>query len=219
MPADRPTAAPPRRRPVHGVVQAAPADAPSVPDAARLGLGPCARAQRTTLELAPDLPLTAWLRVGSQLLSVRDSSTWWSGDWLVYGSETYPRRYRDAIERTALDYQTLRNYAWVARKFPAPRRRQELSFQHHQEVAALPPDQQDLWLDRSVEHGWSKAELRRRLRADAAGGVLPSRGGTRLSVEIPEERLTVWRQAAEKEDKEVADWLVAVADRAARTGR
>ncbi|QMU80503.1 hypothetical protein GXW83_23510 [Streptacidiphilus sp. PB12-B1b] len=161
------------------------------------------------------MPLTTWVRIGEQLLAVLDSSAWWAGDWLVFGSASYPQRYREAIRSTALDYQTLRNYAWVARKFAPHRRREELSFQHHQEVAALSAEQQDHWLDRSIEHGWSKAELRRRLRADQAGGGAPSGGGARLSLEIPEQRWTVWSRAAEREGQDVAAWLTALADRAA----
>lgn len=38
----------------------------------------------------------------------------------MYGQAAYTGRYRDAIEQASLDYQTLRNYAWVARRFPCP---------------------------------------------------------------------------------------------------
>ena len=41
-----------------------------------------------------------------------------------------------------LDYQTLRNYAWVARRFAMSRRRDTLSFGHHAEVPALPEPEQ-----------------------------------------------------------------------------
>ncbi|MEV7982027.1 LmbU family transcriptional regulator [Streptomyces sp. NPDC086519] len=213
-PVQRSSAAP-RQRPADHAARTVPAAAASVPEPAHLGIDRWARARRTCLQLPDDLPLTAWLRVGQQLMSVRDSSAWWAGDWLVYGSERYPHRYREAIERTGLDHQTLRNYAWVARKFPVPRRRPQLSFQHHQEVAALAPDQQNLWLDRSIEYGWSKAELRRRLRANAPGRDAPGGRGTRLSLEVGEERWAVWRRAAQREDKDVAEWLTSLADRAA----
>ncbi|MEV7024148.1 LmbU family transcriptional regulator [Kitasatospora sp. NPDC093558] len=210
------TAAPSGRRPAGSTPRAAgPAPAPA---AARLGLDGRTRPQRTCLHLPHDLPLGDWLRVGRQLLAVLDSSAWWAGDWLVFGSASYPQRYRTAIESTALDYQTLRNYAWVARKFAPSRRRPELSFQHHQEVAALPPEQQDRWLDQAVEHGWSKAELRRRLRAGRAGAAAPAERPARLSLEVAPDRWEVWRQAAEREQQEVAEWLTALADRAVGCG-
>jgi hypothetical protein len=63
--------------------------------------------------------------------------------WLIHGENAYSGRYRDAIEQTSLDYQTLRNYAWVARSLPLSRRRDTLSFAHHAEVARPPECEQD----------------------------------------------------------------------------
>jgi hypothetical protein len=37
--------------------------------------------------------------------------------------------------------------AWVAKAFETSRRREVLSFNHHEEVAALPPDEADALLD------------------------------------------------------------------------
>lgn len=181
----------------------------------RLGFDGPVRALRTSLQMPENLPLPAWLRVGKQLEALTNSSAWWAGDWLVYGDRTYPDRYRDAVEKTALDYQTLRNYAWVARKFASPRRRPELSFQHHQEVAALPPDEQDMWLDRAVEAKWSKAELRRQIRRQAAGDEAPGVFRTRLQFELAGHQWVRWQQAADLDGGDVVQWLVKVADEAA----
>ncbi|MFC7100812.1 LmbU family transcriptional regulator [Nonomuraea rubra] len=94
--------------------------------------------RRTSLTLPKKMSIEAWKKVGQQIWRISDSSTWWLGDWLVYGQRRFPDRYQRAIEETSLDYQTLRNYAWVARKFSPGRRRASLSLQHHAEVAALP---------------------------------------------------------------------------------
>jgi hypothetical protein len=61
----------------------------------------------------------------------------WLGDWLIFGRYKYGTRYRQAIGATGLDYQTLRNYAVVARRFEPSRRRSTLRAQHHAEVSAL----------------------------------------------------------------------------------
>src|SRR5688572_10717586 len=76
-----------------------------------------------------------WVTIGGYLSHGISTSTWCLGDWLVYGEASFSGRYRDAIELTSLDYQTLRNHAWVARRFPMSRRRDKLSFTHHAEVA------------------------------------------------------------------------------------
>jgi hypothetical protein len=45
---------------------------------------------------------------------------------------------KEGIELSGLDYQTVRNDSMVARGFEMSRRRDNLSFQHHAEVCALP---------------------------------------------------------------------------------
>jgi hypothetical protein len=68
-----------------------------------------------------------------------------SANWLAFGQDKYGRRYREAIAVTGPDYETLRNYAVVARRFPSYRRRYNLTFQHHAAVCPLPDAEQDLW--------------------------------------------------------------------------
>jgi hypothetical protein len=114
------------------------------------------------------LPFEAWLGVGAHLAAAVASSAWCLGDWLAYGQAAYGSRYHDAVERTGLDYQTLRNYAWVAGRFALSRRRDTLSFGHHAEVAALPAPEQDFWLRKAEELGWSTMTLRREVRASLA---------------------------------------------------
>ena len=55
----------------------------------------------------------------------------------------------------------------VARLFELSGRRDKLSFQHHAEVCALLPAQQDRRLDQAEGEGWSRNELRRHLRAES----------------------------------------------------
>src|SRR6266498_3549626 len=46
--------------------------------------------------------------IARQLSVAVSSSAWCLGDWLRYGEAAYASRYRDAIQQTSLDYQTLR---------------------------------------------------------------------------------------------------------------
>jgi hypothetical protein len=138
---------------------------------------------------------------------------WWLGDWLVYGERTYGSRYRRAVAVTGLDYQTVRNYATVARRFRLPRRREELSFHHHAEVCSLPDDLQDRWLDLAAAGGWSRNELRRRLRAARGPSELESSAPVRLSA--APERVDRWRHAAEVRDRTLAEWAAEALDEAA----
>lgn len=107
---------------------------------------------------------SVWEQTGAKLFSYADSSTWWIADWLAYGESEFQDRYEEAIKQTSLSYQTLRNYAWVARRFPLPRRRQNLSFSHHFEVVALEQPEQDYWLRKAEELSWSRNKLRGEVR-------------------------------------------------------
>ncbi|MGY5060945.1 LmbU family transcriptional regulator [Streptomyces sp. 900105755] len=120
---------------------------------------------RKGLLLPKQISFDKWMGVGSYLSNIFSSSAWCLGDWLVYGEATFNGRYQDAIKLTSLDYQTLRNHAWVARRFPMSRRRDALSFTHHAEVAALSEPEQDFWLRKAEEYAWSAKRLRREVKA------------------------------------------------------
>jgi hypothetical protein len=176
--------------------------------------------QRNGLSLPNEMSFDSWQDLGSQVVLVANCSAWWFGDWLVYGEQTYGDRYKQAITDTSLGYQTLRNYAWVARNFPLSRRRDTLSFGHHAEVAALPEDDQDAWLARAEQSNWSRNQLRRRLWAARVANrrtpVEDDSVHTRaLKIDVPAERHDRWQFAAERKDCSVADWIIATLDRAA----
>jgi hypothetical protein len=169
--------------------------------------------RRTALSLPPNMSLTAWSRLGRQIFIISDSSAWWLGDWLIYGQAQYPDRYKRAIAETSLDYQTLRNYAWVARQFSLSRRREKLSFQHHAEVASLPEPEQDIWLNRAEKGAWSRNELRRRIKAERNGGVADE--VTHIQMNVIAEQKKRWQEAAESTEQDLLVWMVSNLDRAA----
>lgn len=140
---------------------------PRAPKAGGISLlqnGNPAMVRKSGLVLPRNLPFKSWETIGGQLTAALNSSTWWIADWLVYGEDSYADRYAEAARRTSLSYQTLRNYTWIARSFLLSRRRDTLSFGHHAEVAALEQPEQDYWLRRAEEFGWSRNELRKQVR-------------------------------------------------------
>lgn len=198
---------------------------PSSPDAiiprpapAHARPGPAMRAltTRTSLSLPPALPLETWQKVGTDLHVITDASGWWQGDWLVYGQDRFPDRYQRALQETGLDYQTLRNYAWVARTFPPARRRPGLSFQHHAEVASLTAAEQDEWLMQAEESSWSRNMLRRQLQARRVGGHTPDEREVTLSLPVATaQQRKNWQQAAECAGSSLSAWISRVLDRTA----
>ncbi len=172
-------------------------------------------AERTRLSLPDDLTLASWCRIGSQILRLSDSSSWWIGDWLVFGQDKYRNRYKRAMAETSLDYQTLRNYAWVARRFSPARRRAKLTFQHHMEVAALSEEEQDHWLDFALRLGWSRNELRKQVRNSVDGGSEEEGAdAVRLQLQISAERMQRWESEAARLNCSLTDWMTDVLDQA-----
>jgi hypothetical protein len=172
------------------------------------------RSTRTALHLRPDLPFETWRGLGGRVAAVADSSSWWIGDWLLFGERAYGSRYRDAIDATGLEYQTLRNYAWIASRFAVSRRRDTLTFGHHAEVAALDEDDQETWLRRAAMDGWSRNELRRRLHAARGDAPAVSRPPA-IQLAIAPQRLARWEAAAAAQGRPLDQWIAAVVDAAA----
>lgn len=176
--------------------------------------------RRNGLFLPDGISFDSWRELGYRVALVTNCSAWWLGDWLVYGERAYGDRYEQAIADTSLGYQTLRNYAWVAKKFPMSRRQDTLSFGHHAEVAALPDDEQDEWLARADRLSWSCSKLRRALRAAKvanrqASGVETSVDVRALKIEVAAERHDRWESAAKQKTCSVAEWIIVTLDRAA----
>lgn len=206
------TATPTRPRPVGHAAMAERAEAKSRRDR---GLDRRAHPVRSTVTGArfdPLLNFEDWRELGAKLGVYDNATRWWLGDWLVFGRMKYGRRYKDAVVATGLDYQTLRNYAMVARRFEASRRRADLTFQHHATVCTLTNDDQDIWLDRAAAEGWSRNELRRQLRA--AAGAPPSEDEM-FRLVVARRQGALWRRAAAQSRCTCEAWIVRVLDEAA----
>ncbi|MGV9316244.1 LmbU family transcriptional regulator [Streptomyces sp. NPDC003691] len=168
------------------------------------------------LHIPVGLAFEEWERAGRRLSGLLNSSSWWLGDWLVYGKDQYADRYERGIRAAGLQYQTLRNYAWVSRRFELSRRRPELSFQHHAELASLPADEQETWLDRAERRKWNTKQLRHAIRAErdaGSGRVSPAAATRRLAV--PDHRIQWWHRAAAQAGTELGEWVTATLDAAA----
>jgi hypothetical protein len=111
-----------------------------------------------------DLDAGGWASAGRRIGAVSRCIQWLLGDWLVYGNSKFGERYSRAAKITGYDTQTLMNMAYVASRFPISRRREILSWSHHESLAALEPEEQELWLGQATDHRWSVADLRMMVR-------------------------------------------------------
>lgn len=116
-------------------------------------------ARPTGLDLPDGLDFEEWEAVGGVLCAIEGSVMWWLGDWWRYGERAYGEA-ASAAAPTGYSAETCRKAAWVADKFPeSVLRRTDLSFKHHQTVAALDPPERDALLGEAVAERWSVAQL------------------------------------------------------------
>jgi len=95
---------------------------------------------------------------------VTRAAQWWLGDWINYGHARYGERYRRTATLTGYDPQSLMNMAYVASRVPTSRRRENLSWSHHAELAPLGAEEQEYWLERAILDRMSVHCLRSELR-------------------------------------------------------
>ena len=116
------------------------------------------------------LTIEEWENFGERLGKAARTSMFLIGDWLVHGedrysqSDAYRERFIQAMQRTGLELKTLQNAATVARSIEVSRRRENLNFSHHNEVAKLTPEEQNQWLDNTETEGLSVRRLRKSIR-------------------------------------------------------
>ncbi len=125
-----------------------------------------------------DLDTREWATAGRRLGLVGRRIQWLLGDWIAYGNEKFGERYSRASKITGYDTQTLMNMVYVASRFVFSRRREKLSWSHHETLAALEFDEQEHWLDEAERHRWSVSDLRLMLRLSRREAVSADGGGS-----------------------------------------
>ena len=120
---------------------------------------------KTNLTFKRDVSKDEWMSVFQALKQVEGCVQFWIGDCLAYRQQKWGM-YDDIAEETGMEVRTLREYKMVAENIKSGARAPELSYTHHREVASLPPEKQELFLNKAVEENLSVRELREEIRRD-----------------------------------------------------
>jgi len=129
---------------------------------------------RTGLQIQEDVSEDEWWAFFDVIGAFETSVQWIIGDALVYGEDKLHKTYDEVaarLERYRPD--TLKQYAFVARRMPPIMRVAGLSFGHHQVVAQmanLTDVERSTLLKNALEHKWSVRALREKV-----AGALPAR--------------------------------------------
>jgi len=117
-------------------------------------------ASSLALDLPPAIDFDEWRRTGHALGRVGRAVPWWIGDWANFGEARYGETYAQVIDELGLDYQTVSNYAWIARTYPSSSREETLSWRHHFDAAGLDPERRAELLLRAKVEGLTTRQVR-----------------------------------------------------------
>jgi len=111
------------------------------------------------------ITLEEYIQVGNFLEQIKGSVHFWVGDLINFGAKKWGHgKYTEAERMFDYEHGTLLNDAYVARQIEPSRRRESLDFGHHYEVASLPPDEQDLWMDKAEKEHLTVKDLRAQIK-------------------------------------------------------
>lgn len=153
----------------------------------------------------------AWQSIGANLNQTEACLLWLIGDWYNYGGNAYGSgRAYEMARATGLDYGTVLNAASVAKSVTFSRRREDLTWSHHAEVAKLTPKQQTTWLRLAAKKKMST----KLLRANIAAGADPTEKDAKrpLLAEVPKAKA---KTSLERVDEIVSNWYINAAATAA----
>lgn len=119
---------------------------------------------RGGVEVVGDPSYEEWEAVFLKFKQVETCIQWWLGDMLNIAERRYGETYAQAVDEHDYTKGYLANMKYVAGKIETSRRRENLSFSHHQVVAALPKEGQDYWLDLAEKEGIATRHLRNKIK-------------------------------------------------------
>jgi hypothetical protein len=184
------------------------------------------------LKLSDETTLQESLCVLDWTLSMNDHVQFMIGDVLNFGNAKWgDEKYAQVLNQTGRARSTLGNYARVAKKIPAEKRIEALSFSHYKEIAALHVEQQidevlkEVGKQAEKENAPSVKALREKVRKLAPPNVKTPKHGKskkkdvleRVSYE-PDAEEQAKLDTAEEKAKELADLISAGADETGRPG-
>ncbi len=130
-----------------------------------LGDPPGIQVSTTALKVIdPKLTIEQAGEILANAVSMGDTVRWWVGDLLLYAESRWGEESAQLLDATRLSEHQLTKYRWVAEKVRPSLRRENLSFSHHEQIAAQPPPDQERLLALAETGGMSVATFREAIR-------------------------------------------------------
>jgi N6-adenosine-specific RNA methylase IME4 len=112
--------------------------------------------------------------VGEFIRRAHKASGWWLADWLNYGESRsdFKQKLEAVLDAGIVKEKTAQNLKYIGKAIPRARRRENVDFSLHAEVAGLEPDEQDEWLEKAETEGYTRQELRKQIRASKRARII-----------------------------------------------
>jgi DNA modification methylase len=130
-----------------------------------------AKFEKNSLLIDESVSIDEWKELGQNLRQIEGCVQFWIGDWARFGDKkgftgkyTDPKVYDELEEITGLDRSTIQTYKSVSDNVESLLRNKDLSFNHHKEVAKLPPEKQEVFLQKASEEKLSVRDLRNEIK-------------------------------------------------------
>ncbi len=161
------------------------------------------RFQKTGLQIDEALTEDDWKSGLSLLQRAEESLRWWVGDWVAFGEKRYGRTYEEIEQITGLSRGSLWNAAYVSGAVEPSRRREDLSWSHHQEVAKLEPEDQMKWLELAESNSMTVPDLRASIKAGEVVKAASRASGKIGTIQAIHFEFVQWRK---KIETKTIDW-------------
>jgi hypothetical protein len=121
---------------------------------------------KTSLVFNRDVSQEEWESVFNSLKLVEGCVQFWLGDCLRYREHKWGGMYDYIPGSAEYSKKALENFVWVSNKVDSSLRRENLRFEHHKQVAALPPERQQYFLDKAVDEKLTVRELKKAIQGE-----------------------------------------------------
>jgi len=100
-------------------------------------------------------------KIGESSAQLNTMFKWWLGDFINFGEQKFGDQIFQVTDGLGLEYSTINKILWVTKSIPREYRRPELSFSHHEIVAAIKDKRLvDMLLRKGAEGKMSLIEFR-----------------------------------------------------------
>lgn len=138
-----------------------------------------------------------WEQVGHLLFRLEGSIQWLVGDWLLYGEQVKWGETDEIAKALGRETQTLYHYKSICLAFEFCRRRQNLTFGHHEGVRRLSHEDQERALDYAEQEGLSVAAFRKWLKGPTPDDIPALPAG--VFIETPKPALSGLEKLAQRD--------------------